>query len=108
WDGRVTADSSAATLVALSRRQLWRLLLEPQLGPAPDSRVTTATAGWTSYSWFMLSVALENILERQPARWLPKQFHNYDELLTAAVEAALDEAKHSETRLRAEERRVGK
>ena len=78
WDGRVTTDSSAATVVALARRQLWRLLLEPRLG-----------SEWTSYTWFMSSVALENILARQPARWLSPQFHSYDELLTAAVDAAV-------------------
>jgi penicillin amidase len=35
----------------------------------------------------MQSVALENILLRQPPRWLPANYANYDELLTAAVEA---------------------
>ena len=98
WDGRVTSDSAAATWVALSRRQLWRLLLEPHLGPATDSSGAGAP-GWTSYSWFMSSVALENLLQHQPARWLPEQFHSYDSLLTAAVEAAVDEAKHSESKL---------
>jgi len=34
-------------------------------------------------------VALENILLRQPPRWLPANYPNYDELLTAAVEAVV-------------------
>jgi len=36
----------------------------------------------------MKSVWLENVLQHQPKRWLPG-YANYDELLTAAVEAAV-------------------
>ncbi|HKD91974.1 MAG TPA: penicillin acylase family protein [Terriglobales bacterium] len=95
WDGRVTPDSSAPTIVAFARRQLWRLLLEPHLGaaasPAQSARGNVADtpklqlAGWTGYRWPYSAVALENIVERQPERWLPPQFHSYDDLLAAAV-----------------------
>jgi penicillin G amidase len=34
----------------------------------------------------MSSVWLENVLTKQPARWLPPGYANYDALLTAAVE----------------------
>ncbi|HZQ92102.1 MAG TPA: penicillin acylase family protein [Terriglobales bacterium] len=91
WDGRVTADSVAPTLVTQSRNELWRLLLEPRLGPSPDPQPNSPPAppvGWRQYSWFMSEVALENILERQPQRWLPPGFRSYDDLLAAAVEAA--------------------
>ena len=37
----------------------------------------------------MQSVALENILMRQPPRWLPANYANYDELLAGAVEAVI-------------------
>jgi penicillin amidase len=37
----------------------------------------------------MQSIWLENILRHQPKRWLPDAYSNYDELLTAAVEAAV-------------------
>ena len=33
---------------------------------------------------------LENILLHRPKRWLPEKYPNYDELLTAAVEAAVN------------------
>lgn len=106
WDGRVLATSSAPTIVALARRQLWRLLLEPKLGPAADPVTArrglgsaTRLTGWAAYQWPYSSVALENIMERQPARWLPPQFHSYDELLTAAVTAAIAQAHSSETKL---------
>ena len=78
WDGQVTADSAAATLAILSRNELWRLLLEPKMG-----------SDYKLYHWGMQSVALENILLQQPSRWLPPGYANYDELLAAAVEAAV-------------------
>ena len=38
----------------------------------------------------MRSVWLENILLHHPKRWLPDAFPNYDELLAASVEAAVN------------------
>src|ERR1041384_3353111 len=37
----------------------------------------------------MQSVAMENLLSRQPQRWLPKGSSSWDELITAAVERAV-------------------
>jgi len=94
WDGRLTVDSAAATLVTRARRHLWQLLLEPRLGPS-DERDSipppVAITGWRQYSWFLSSVAQENILRGQPPRWLPPKFSSYDQVLTAAVEAAVAE-----------------
>ena len=80
WDARITTDSVAATINSFARKHLYRLLLEPKLGP-----------DYHLYSWGMQSVALENILEHKPARWLPPQFKSYDELLTAALEAGVND-----------------
>lgn len=108
WDGRVTPDSSAPTIAALARRHLWHLLLEPHLGdvaaPAARNRANgdiskVQVTGWSAYRWPYSAVALENIVERQPPRWLPPQFHSYEELLTAAVNAAVADAHSSETKL---------
>jgi len=33
----------------------------------------------------METVWLENVLAHQPARWLPSQYPNYDEFMTAAL-----------------------
>ena len=41
---------------------------------------------WESYRWAMSSVWLENVLTRQPARWLPAGYSDYGSLLTAALE----------------------
>lgn len=94
WDGRLTVDSAAATLVTRARRHLWRLLLEPRLGPSDERDSippTVAVTGWRQYSWFLSSVAQESILRDQPPRWLPPRFSSYDQLLAAAVEATVAE-----------------
>ena len=91
WDGRMTADSAAPTIAYQARAELTRLLLEPKLGAAPpDPGQATATLSWKTYSWGMQSVWLENVVHHQPARWLPQAYASYDQLLTAAVEAAVN------------------
>ncbi len=81
WDGQVTADSVAPTLIAAARKKLERLILEPRLGD-----------DWKSYHWPMESTALESMMLHRPPQWLPPKFHSWDELLAAAVEAAVREA----------------
>ena len=91
WDGRMQAGSAAPTIAENSILQLRRLLLEPKLGSAPaDPQQTDGTLNWRTYSWEMRSVWLENVMLHRPKRWLPETFPNYDELLTAAVEAAVN------------------
>jgi len=91
WDGRMLASSAAPTIAQTSIRELRRLLLEPKLGSAPaDSTQENGALSWKSYSWEMRSVWLENILLHRPKRWLPEKYPNYDELLAAAVGAAVN------------------
>jgi penicillin amidase len=78
WDGRVTTDSVAPTIVNRARRQFQRLLLEPVLG-----------ADWKEYTWHMSSVWLENTVSKRPERWLPKQYASWDDLLAAALDRAV-------------------
>ena len=104
WDGRMLATSAAPTIAENAIGELRRLLLEPRLGVAPsesrkdaDSELYLETeknaVDWKTYSWLQRSVWMENILLHRPKRWLPDKYPNYDELLTAAVEAAVS---HSE------------
>jgi penicillin G amidase len=94
WDGRMTADSPAPTIGYRTRGELTRLLLEPKLGLAPkDPDQAKASLNWKTYSWGMQSVWLENILQHQPKRWLPESYDSYDDLLAAAVEAAVSGAE---------------
>ena len=91
WDGRMSAVSAAPTLAVRCQEQLTRLLLEPLLGAAPqDPEKQKEVLSWKTYHWEMRSVWLQNILLHQPKRWLPQKYSNYDELLTAAVAAAVE------------------
>jgi penicillin amidase len=101
WDGRMLAASAAPTIAEASLRELRRLLLQAKLGPAPSEKPRNADSevflqnedgavNWKTYSWYMRSVWIENVLLHRPKRWLPQQYPNYDELLTAAVDAAVD------------------
>jgi penicillin amidase len=90
WDGRMTADTAAPTIAYRARGELTRLLLEPKLGSAPkDAEAVAAKLNWKTYSWGMQSVWLENVLQHQPKRWLPESYASYDDLLAAAVDAAV-------------------
>jgi len=92
WDGRMLATSAAPTITEKAIHQLSWLLLEPKLGSAPsDPEADAAVLSWKTYSWEMRSVWLENILLHRPKRWLPEKYPTYDELLTAAVEAAVND-----------------
>jgi penicillin G amidase len=92
WDGRMSADSAAPTIETKARQELVRLLLEPKLGAA-SSDSDAGTLSWKSYRWAMSSVWLENVLAKQPARWLPPGYSDYGSLLTAAVENTVKETR---------------
>ena len=83
WDGNMATDSAAPSIAYFSRGKLNELLLQPKLGD-----------DWKGYTrWFMSPVWLEGVLSHQPPQWLPAGYANYDELLTAAVEAAVTDSK---------------
>jgi penicillin G amidase len=93
WNGQMTADSPAPTIVSKSRVELKRLLLEPKLGAAPESgEISRSTLNWKSYTWQLQTVWLESVLTRQPSQWLPSGYSDYNELLAAAVDSALKQA----------------
>jgi len=92
WDGRLNADSAAATIEVRTRRELTRLLLQPQLEASGKTITVNGTAlTWESYRWGMASIWLENILAQQQKRWLPAKYATFDEVVVAAVEAAVAE-----------------
>jgi penicillin amidase len=88
WDGRMSADSAAPAIETKARQELVRLLLEPKLGPATEG-ATPGTLTWKSYRWNMSTVWVENVLTKQPARWLPPGYNDYQSLLATAVENVL-------------------
>jgi penicillin amidase len=88
WDGRMSADSAAPTIETKAREELQRRLLEPKLG-AVTFGPNGGELSWKTYHWSMASVWLENVLTKQPPRWLPPGYSDYGSLLTAALESAV-------------------
>src|SRR5271166_6392417 len=92
WDGTMTTDSAAPTVAYFSRKKLEELLLKPKLGDEAGNYPFDIVNNSKGARWFMSTVWLENVLAHQPERWLPPGYGSYDELLTAAVQAAVDDA----------------
>jgi penicillin amidase len=78
WDGRLTPDSAAASIVTMTRREIWPMILEPKLGKTMDD-----------YHWGERDFALEEIVMHAKLDWLPPNYKSWDALLTAAVRKAL-------------------
>ncbi|MBV9669557.1 MAG: penicillin acylase family protein, partial [Acidobacteriales bacterium] len=66
WDGRMDIDSAAARIERLSRAKLLETLLRAKLGN-----------DYTLYSNWGSTAVLENIVNRQPARWLPTNYSDW-------------------------------
>jgi penicillin amidase len=89
WNGQMDANSSAPTIATEAKTELRRMLLAAKLGGYP---LSGGPESWETYHWMMETVWLENVLTQQPARWLPPAYSSYDELLAAAMDAALKNA----------------
>jgi len=83
WDGRLSTDSAAASLVTRTRGELWPMLLEPKLGKE--------IAG--VYSWYEKNFAQEEIVMHANPGWLPAKYKNWDAFLTDAVRKAIKKGK---------------
>jgi penicillin amidase len=82
WDGRLTTDSAAASLVTQARSALWPLILEPKLGKEAEE-----------YRWAEKNFAEEEIIMHASADWLPRTYKNWDALLTDAVRKGMEAGK---------------
>jgi penicillin amidase len=78
WDGRVSADAPAASVLTGTRKALWQMILEPKLGK-----------DWSEYQWLESDFALEEIVMHAKPAWLPRNGTSWDDLLAAAVQKAL-------------------
>jgi penicillin amidase len=95
WDGDLTSKSAAATIVVAARSELWPMLLGAQLrahGVTDDKEIAELSL---LYTWEEKNTALENLLQHQPERWLAPPFTNWNDMLTAAVAHALQQAPHN-------------
>ena len=82
WDGRLTTDSAAASIVTQTRAALWPLILEPKLGKIAET-----------YQWSESNFAEEEIVMHAKADWLPPGYKNWDALLTEAVRRGMKKGK---------------
>ena len=82
WDGRLTTDSAAASLVTQTRKALLPMLLEPKLGK--DA---------AQYHWSESIFAEEEIVMDSKPDWLPRGYKDWDAFLTAAVRKGMAAGK---------------
>jgi penicillin amidase len=83
WDGRLTIDSAAASIVTQTRFALWPLILEPKVGKE----------GAEEYDWSESNFAEEEIVMHASPDWLPGGYKNWDALLTNAVRKSMKSGK---------------
>jgi len=88
WDGQMRADSAAPRIVVDTDHQLRRMMLEPKLGGSPKTREDWT--GWRMYQWENANTWMENALLKQSPEFLPPGITSYNDLLTAAVEKAVN------------------
>jgi penicillin amidase len=82
WDGRLTTDSAAASLIDQARTAFWPLVLDPKLGKDAQE-----------YEWSESDFAEEEIIMHGTTDWLPKGFKNWDALLTEAVRKGMEKGR---------------
>jgi penicillin G amidase len=85
WDGRLSIDSPAASLVVRTRAALGRILLQSKLGKDASD-----------YSWAESNFAEEEIVMHAKPNWLPKSYKDWDALLTDAVREGMKRGKAPE------------
>src|SRR6185437_7864495 len=73
WDGKLTTDSAAASIVDEARSALWPLILKPKLGGL-----------WREYHWGESMFAEEEIIMYGKKAWLPPDYRDWNALLTEA------------------------
>jgi len=82
WDGRLSTDSAAASLVTQTRWALWPLILEPKLGKDAED-----------YRWSNSNFAEEEIVMHGNPDWLPPAYKSWDDLLTDAVRTGMKKGR---------------
>jgi penicillin G amidase len=78
WNGMAEANSRVVSFLDVSLGRTLYLLLKPYLGE--DTRI---------YQWRSVAF-VQRVLTERPARWLPSDYKNYDELLSAAADLAVE------------------
>jgi penicillin amidase len=82
WDGRLSTDSAAASLVTQTHGALGRMLLEARLGDL-----------WRNYDWSESNFAEEEIVMHANPAWLPPGYKDWDAFITEAVRRGMKAGK---------------
>jgi penicillin amidase len=82
WDGKLSTDSAAASLVTQARGALRPLILEPKLGDLARE-----------YRWSESNFAEEEIIMHGSADWLPPGYKDWDALLAEAVRRGMQRSR---------------
>ncbi len=82
WDGRLTTDSAAASLVTKARYAFWPTILKPKLGKDAED-----------YRWSESDFAEEEIIMHASTDWLPPNYKNWDALLADLVRQGMKDGK---------------
>ncbi len=82
WDGRLSTDSAAASVVTRAREALKPMILQPKLGDLASQ-----------YLWSESNFAMEEIVMHGNADWLPPGYKDWDAALTEAVRRGMDQGK---------------
>jgi penicillin amidase len=82
WDGRLTTNSAAASIVDQTRTALWPMILQPKLGNLAGD-----------YNWSEDWFAEEEIVMNSKPAWLPSAYQDWNALLTAAVRNGMKHGK---------------
>ncbi len=77
WNGMADANSAVVSFLDTALFETLHLILEPHLGNDTDD-----------YHWRKVAF-LQRVLTERPARWLPADYKNYDELLSAAADKSV-------------------
>jgi penicillin amidase len=81
WDGVMGIDSAPAAIVAAAKSAYAPMLLRPKLGD-----------DWLLYRWAESTYAGEQIMMKEPAAWLPRQYPSWDDFLADVVRQGLEQA----------------
>ncbi len=82
WDGEVAAGEAAPAIVLATRTALWQMVLAPKLGDTAPL-----------YTWGEKAFVQEQMVLHEPERWLPPGYSDWDDLLAAAVDKGLTDAR---------------
>jgi penicillin amidase len=82
WNGELTTDSAAASVVVKAREALWPMLLASKLGK--DA---------AEYEWSESTYAEEQIVMNADTAWLPPGYKNWNDLLAEAVRRGMKQGK---------------